>query len=61
MRYTDVSKLSKSKFKRIVGIKHETFDLMLKILSFTYAIKHEAGGKPDKLPLEDKLLIALNY
>jgi len=34
---------------------------MLKILSFAYAVKHEFGGKPDKLGLEKKLLIALNY
>ena len=61
MRYEDVLKLSKSNFKRIVGVKSETFDLMLKILSFAYAVKHELGGKSDKLGLEEKLLIALNY
>ena len=61
VRYTEVAKLSKTNFKRIVGVKRQTFDLMLKILSFAYAIKHEYGGSPDKLSLEDKLLIALNY
>jgi len=61
MKYEEVSKLSKGKFKRIVGIKKQTFDLMMKILSFAYAIKHESGVKPDKVSLEDKLLIALNY
>lgn len=34
---------------------------MIKILSVAYAIKHEFGGSPDKVRLEDKLLIALNY
>lgn len=61
MRYEEVAKLSKNKFKRIVGVNPQTFDLMLKILSFAYAVKHEFGGKPDKLELEDKLLISLNY
>ena len=61
MKYEEVSKLSKSNFKRIVGVKPQTFDLMLKILSFAYAVKHEFGGKPDKFGLEEKLLIALNY
>ncbi len=61
MQYKEVSKLSKTKFKRIVGVKKETFGLMIKILSVAYAIKHEFGGKPDKMQLEDKLLIALNY
>jgi len=61
MKYEEVSKLSNNKFKRIVGVKKQTFDLMLKIVSCAYALKHEYGGKPDKAKLEDKLLIALNY
>jgi hypothetical protein len=61
MRYAEVSKLSKAKFKRIVSVKKQTFELMMKILSFASAVKHELGGKPDRLPLEDKLLMALNY
>ena len=61
MRYTEVSKLSKNKFKRIAGVKKQTFDLMLKILSMAHAIKHECGGSPDKLGIEDKLLMTLNY
>ena len=61
MKYTEVLKLSKGKFKRFVGVKKQTFDLMIKILSFAYAVKHELGGRPDNLPLEDKLLMSLNY
>jgi hypothetical protein len=61
MKYEEVSKLSDEKFKRIVGIKKRTFKLMMKIVSFSYAVKHELGGKPDRIPLEDKLLMALNY
>ena len=61
MRYEEISKLSNTKFKRIVGVKKVVFDLMIKILSVAYAIKHEFGGSPDKVRLEDKLLIALNY
>lgn len=61
MKYTEISKLSKGKFKRFVGIKKQTFELMVKILSFAYAVKHELGGRPDNLSLEDKLLMSLNY
>jgi len=61
MEYAKVAQLSKNKFKRIVGVKRQTFDLILKILSFAYAVKHEFGGNPDKLPLEEKLLMALSY
>ena len=61
MNYKEVSKLSKNKFKRIVGVNPQTFVLMLKTLSVAYAVEHQFGGKPDKLALEDKLLISLNY
>jgi hypothetical protein len=61
MRYSDVCNLSNEKFKRIVGVKKSTFNLMLRILEVAYAFLHEFGGKPDKLPLEDKLIIALSY
>ena len=59
MRYKDLVNLSNNKFKRLVGVKKQTFDLMIRILSFAYAVKHEFGGKPDKLGLEEKLLIEL--
>lgn len=61
MQYIVVSKLSNKKFKRIVGIKRLTFDLMIRILAVAHAVKHEFGGSPDKASLEDKLLIALSY
>ncbi len=61
MRYKDLVNLSNNKFKRLVGVKKQTFDLMIRILSFAYAVKHEFGGKPDKLGLEEKLLMSLCY
>ena len=61
MKYTEVSKLSKGKFKRIVGTKKQIFELMMKILSFAYSVKRKLSGKPDQVTLEDKLLMALNY
>jgi hypothetical protein len=53
MRYETVSKLSKTQFKRLVGVKRQTFNLMLRILEVAYAYLHQYGGKPDKLSLED--------
>lgn len=61
MQYIAVSKLSNNKFKRIVGVKKQTFELMIRILAVAHAVKHEFGGSPDKASLEDKLLIALSY
>lgn len=61
MFYNKLIKLSNNKFKRLVGVNKQTFSLMLQILSVAYAIKHEFGGKPAKLGLEDKLLMTLCY
>jgi hypothetical protein len=61
MRYESVKELSDTVFRRLVGIKRVTFNLMLKILSVQYAVEHHRGGAPSKLALEDKLLMALSY
>jgi hypothetical protein len=61
MRYELVKELSDTVFRRLVGIKRATFNLMLKILSVQYAIEHHRGGSPSKLALEDKLLMTLSY
>lgn len=48
-------------FKRLTGVKKHTFQLMLSILSEQYAEEHKLGGKPSRLSLEDRLLMALEY
>lgn len=61
MHYNKLISKSNSEFKRITGVKKYTFKLMLRILSVQYAVDHELGGKPSRLLLEDKLLMALEY
>ena len=61
MFYEKLSKLSKSGFKRLTGVKKQTFELMVNILNVQYALDHELGGKPSKLIIEDKLLMTLEY
>lgn len=61
MLYESVSKLSEANFKRIVGVKRETFELMLKILSVAHSCKHKLGGRPNKSILENQLLMTLCY
>jgi hypothetical protein len=34
---------------------------MIKILSIAYAFKHEKGGRPPKLSIENQLMLALEY
>lgn len=61
MFYKKLEKLSKSEFKRLTGVKRQTFKLMVNILNVQYAVDHEFGGKPSKLLIEDKLLMTLEY
>jgi hypothetical protein len=54
--------LSNRKFKQLFGVKRETFSKMLEILEPAYEELHKLGGKPStKLPVEDRLLVTLQY
>jgi hypothetical protein len=48
-------------FKRLYGVKPDTFRKMLIILQKEFGVLHKRGGKPPKLTVEDKLCIALKY
>jgi len=53
---------SNTQFKRLFGIKRQTFSRMLEILQEAHKKLHKNGGKPNtKLYVEDKLLLALQY
>lgn len=60
-KYETVRKLSKEQFRRLTGVKSETFQAMMKILSEAERIRKKKGGKPNKLSLEDRLLMSLEY
>ena len=61
MKYDDIKGIEGKKFRRLTGIKKKTFDIMVKILSFEQAIKKSRGGRPNKLSIEDMLLMTLEY
>ncbi|MDR2050118.1 MAG: transposase family protein, partial [Treponema sp.] len=48
-------------FKRLYGVKPDTFHKMVSILQGEYDALHQKGGKPPKLTVEDKLYITLKY
>jgi hypothetical protein len=48
-------------FKRLYGVKPDTFKKMLAILQREYGVLRQKGGKPPKLTVEDKLYITLKY
>jgi predicted DNA-binding protein YlxM (UPF0122 family) len=48
-------------FKRLYGVKPDTFEKMKSILQKEYDRLHSSGGKPPTLTVEDKLYISLKY
>lgn len=61
MRYKQVCNLRSEDFKRLTGIKKAAFTAMLSVLQEAEMFKMKKGGRPHKLALEDRLLMALEY
>lgn len=60
MTYEQVKNLKLEDFKRLCGVRPETFNQMLEILRSQKATKQKTG-RPGKLSLEDQLLMTLEY
>lgn len=60
-KYTTVSQLSAIEFKRLTGVKKDTFVKMISIVKEAENKKMSRGGKPSHLTIEDKLLMTLEY
>ena len=61
MKYEHIAGLEEEKFRRLTGVKRSTFDKMLDILSIREKQKKAKGGRKNKLSLECRLLMALEY
>lgn len=57
MRYQDIQHLNAKTFKRLVGIQPDTFHQMINTLKPF----ESTFGRPPKLILEDRLMLALSY
>jgi hypothetical protein len=60
MRYEEVERLPSDQFKRLTGVKRETFEQMLAVLK-TSEQQKKRSGRPSKLSLENQLLLTLMY
>ena len=65
MKYENIKDYTDTKFRRISGMKKQTFEKAIEILNAKYAEEHsqnarKSGRKP-KLSMEDKLLATLEY
>lgn len=61
MKYDQIKELKGEKFRRLTGVKRETFFKMVDILEVADALKKKRGGRKNKLTIEDRLLMALEY
>ena len=60
-KYYSMCKLNEDKFRRLTGVKRKTFEKMTEILCESHSQKKQRGGRPNKLCVEDMLLMALEY
>jgi len=65
MKYEIIKNYEPEKFRRITGLKPETFEKCLEILNKKYSEEHaknvRKSGRKSKLTMEDKLLATLEY
>lgn len=60
-RYEGSKILAREDFRRQKGVYPETFTKMAEILRAAHARKKAKGGRPNKLKVEDMLMMALEY
>ena len=61
MKFEQIRNLLDEPFRRLTGVKRQTFEKMVKILLEVDKNKKIKGGRKNKLSLENQLLMALEY
>ena len=52
MRWSTISQLAPEEFRRLTGVKRQTFEEMIKVLSTSRTIKQSRGGRRPKLSVK---------
>ena len=60
-KYEAVRKLIATEFKRLTGVRKDTFVKMISVVQEAENKRMSRGGKPPHLTIEDRLLMALEY
>src|SRR3989338_3189840 len=60
-KYRQIRTLSDKAFRRLVGVKKETFTFMVEILKKAKRKKKSRGGNSHTLGIADRLLMCLEY
>lgn len=61
MKFENIKNQSNQKFRRLTGVKRDTFEIMVKIVADADKIKKRKGGRNNKLSIENRILITLEY
>ena len=61
MRFEHVKNLKAEEFRRLTGVKRETFQKMVEIIDAVLRAKKARGGRPNKLSAADMILMTLEY
>lgn len=61
MRQKNIINLSDKNFRRATGVKKKTFNIMVEIIKNALKIKKSKGGRPNKLTVEEMILMTLEY
>ncbi len=61
MKYEKLKISSEKNFRRVTGVKRKTFEVLVSILKEAQKIKKAKGGRPNKLSIEEMLLMTLEY
>lgn len=61
MKFKQIKEELADNFRRLTGVKRSTFDVMIGILREAEKSLKAQGGKPNKLSIEDRLLMTLEY
>ena len=59
--YNKIKQLRPEQFKRLIGVKRDTFEAMLEVCKLYHKRKKAKGGKPNKLSVNTQLLLMLEY
>jgi hypothetical protein len=61
MKFENLRNISGAQFRRVTGVKRQTFDKMVEIIKDAEKVKKAKGGRPSKLSVENKVLMTLEY
>lgn len=61
MKGDQIKTMSERAFRRLTGVKRSTFEAMREILSEALKAKKRQGGRPNKLTVEEMILMTLEY